>query len=106
MKLVGLLMTALFSQSCDTTESRTLTFKGKDLSLQEVFRVIKTQSGVCFFYDASLLDNAKPVTVNWKNANLETALNDIFKDQAVNWVMNDKTVTIIRRRAPYKAPEN
>jgi len=74
-----------------------LNFTGKDVPLQEIFKVIKSQTGVCFFYDTALLGNAKSVTVNWEDVTLETALNEIFKGQPVTWVLEDNTVTIIKR---------
>src|SRR6187431_1877664 len=74
-----------------------LNFSGKDISLTDVFKIIKCQTGVLFFYDAALLQNAKRVTIEWNNVNLEKALNDIFKDQPLTWVLEDKIVTIIKK---------
>ena len=102
MKLVGFLIMALFSQSCISEDSRTVSLTGKDLSLNEIFKAIRTQAGVSFFYDVRLLEDAKPVTINCKNLRLETALNEIFKDQPVNWALENKTVTIIKRPCPVK----
>lgn len=47
-----------------------------------------------------MLENAKPVTVEWKNVTLETALNDVFKEQPLTWSLEDKTITIIKRAVP------
>ena len=97
MKLPGFLIITFLFQSCITEESRTLNYSGKDVDIKEVFAVIKTQTGVLFFYDAALLRNAKKVTINWKDVSLERALNDIFETQSVTWTMEEKTVTIIQR---------
>jgi outer membrane receptor protein involved in Fe transport len=43
------------------------------------------------------LSYEKPVTVQWKTVTLETALNEIFKDGPLTWVLEDKTVTIIKK---------
>ena len=97
MKLPGFLIIIFLFQSCVAEESKTISYSGKDVDMKEIFAIIKTQTGVLFFYDSALLRNAKPVTVNWENMPLETALNEIFKTQSVTWVMEEKTVTIIKR---------
>lgn len=104
MKLVVFLLLVVGLLSCISEASGTLSFSGKELALKEIFKEIKTQAGVGFFYDAGLLDDAKPVTINWKNLQVEKALNEVFKDQPVNWVLENKTVTIIKRPVLVKAP--
>jgi len=74
-----------------------LNFSGKDIPLIDIFKIIKYQTGIVFFYDAALLQNTKRVTIEWSNVNLEKALNDIFKGQTLTWVLEDKIVTIIKR---------
>jgi len=97
VKLSGLLFISFFVQLSTTTELHNLNFSGKDVPLQDIFRIIKCQTGVVFFYEEVLLIDTKPVTVNWKNVTLENALNEIFKDQPITWVLEKKTVTVIKR---------
>jgi len=87
----------IFLQACLSKDSQTLSFTGKDVPLKEIFKIIKSQTGVLFFYNEVLLGDAKPVIVNWKNVTLETALNDTFKAQSLTWVLENKTVTIVKR---------
>ena len=97
MKLAGfLIITFLLLIPC-WGKSQTLNFSGKEISLKDIFKIIKCQTGVLFFYDAALLQYAKRVTIEWKNVHLETALNEIFKDQPITWVLEEKIVTIIKR---------
>jgi iron complex outermembrane receptor protein len=67
-----------------------LNFSGKDVPLIDIFKIIKYQTGIVFFYDAALLQNTKRLTIEWNNENLEKALNDIFKGQALTWILEDK----------------
>ena len=97
MKLAGFLIMVFLLQVPLSGESQTLNFSGKEIPLKDAFRIIKCQAGVLFFYDATLLKDAKPVTIEWKNVSLEIALNEIFKDQPVTWVLENKTVTVIRK---------
>ena len=109
MKLAGfLVLTALLVMPL-SGESQTLSFSGKDIALKDIFRIIKCQTGVLFFYDDNLLKDAKPVTVEWKNITLEKALNEIFKDRPFTWVLEGKTVSVIKRQAQWamgKSPKN
>jgi TonB-linked SusC/RagA family outer membrane protein len=100
MKLTIILMMAAFLQLSATGVSQTVNFSGRDVSLKKVFSVIKDQTGNVFFYDAALLREAKPVTVELKNATLETALNEIFKNQPLTWLIENKTITIIKKTLP------
>jgi hypothetical protein len=81
-------------------DAQTISFSGKKIPLQEIFSIIKKQTGFVFFYDATLLKNTKPVTVKWKNVTLENALNEICKDQPFSWLLEDKTITVIKKEIP------
>ena len=91
MKFAGVLIITLLIQLSLFGQSQILTFSGRNVPLNEIFSVIKNQTGLLFFYDAKLISDAKPVTVNWKNVTIETALNEISKDQPFTWLLEGKT---------------
>jgi outer membrane receptor protein involved in Fe transport len=98
MRLAALLMmTAVLVGLSLSGEAQTVSYSGKDVPLKEIFAEIKTQTGILFFYDADLLKDAKPVTIGWKSVTLATALNEIFKHGPLTWVLENKTVTIIKK---------
>jgi TonB-linked SusC/RagA family outer membrane protein len=94
MKLTFVLLTAAFLQVSATGKTQVVTYSGKDASLLEVFSSIKKQTGYVFFYDANLIEQAKPVTVSIKKVPLATALEQIFHDQPFAWTLVNKTITI------------
>ena len=104
MKLTGFLMMTLLLQVSISGNAQTVNFSGKDVPLKKIFSTIKKQTGTLFFYDEALMKEAKPVTVKLRNATLETALNEIFKDQPLTWVLEDKTVTITKRPVSINTP--
>jgi outer membrane receptor protein involved in Fe transport len=104
MKFGGIIMITVLLQLSLSGQSQTLSFSGKNVPLKEIFTIIKTQTGVVFFYDAALLQDAKPVTINWKNVTLQTALNEIFKEQPLAWLLEGKTVTLIKRSVQVTPP--
>jgi len=99
MRLTIILVTAALLQVSASGLSQNVNFSGKEVSLKKVFTVIKNQTGTVFFYDVALLREAKRVTVDLKDVPLEVALNEIFKDQPLTWLMENKTITIIKKPA-------
>jgi len=97
MKLLMILMFAGFLQVSATGYSQTVTISGKDIPLKKVFEAIKNQAGYVFFYDVDVLRKAKPITIDVKNAPVEKALTETFKDQPFTWTIENKTITILKK---------
>ena len=100
MKRVFLLITAIFILSSSKGYSQTISFSGKDVQLTRVFAAIKSQTGYVFFYDAAILREARLVTIDLKNVSLEEALQQTLKDQPLGWLIENKTITIIKKPLP------
>src|SRR6186997_784003 len=100
MKKVFLLIFIAFILLSSTGYSQTISFSGNNVQLTKVFAAIKSQTGYVFFYDVDLLREARPVTIDLKNASLEEALNQTFLHQPLGWEIVNKTITIIRKPLP------
>lgn len=75
-----------------------ITLSRTNVPLQTVFSDIeKQQTQYRFFYNESLLEKAKNVTIDVKNAPLEDVLNDCFRNQPVTYALVDNTI-IVRKR--------
>jgi TonB-linked SusC/RagA family outer membrane protein len=100
MKLTAILLTMAFLQVSATGFSQpgTVTFSGKEISLEKVFSVIKKQTGYSFFYYAEQLQQAKKVTINVKNATVEDVLIMCLKDQPFDYSIKGKTIFIIQKQ--------
>ena len=100
MKGAFFLITATFILSSPKGYSQTISFSGNNVQLTKVFSAIKSQTGYVFFYDAAVLREAKPVTIDLKNVSLEEILQQTLKDQPLGWLIENKTITIIRKPLP------
>src|SRR5688572_5981196 len=78
--------------------AQTINFTGTNVPLEKVFSTIKTQTGYVFFYNEAFLNDTRPVSVQLKNANLQTALTEIFKDQPVTWSLEGQTITLVAKQ--------
>ena len=99
MKLAGILFLIFLTQTSLTHDHKTITFSGKEVPLKSILRIIKCQTDVGFFYDASLLKEVKPVSVDWNNVKLEAALNEIFNNLQLVWILENNTVTVFKKPA-------
>lgn len=99
MKLTIFFLIVCFLQSSAKGNAQTVNFSGHDVALKKVFAAIKSQTGYVFFYDAALLEQAKPVTIELKNAPLQTALTEVFSNQPFTWSIEGKTITIVEKPA-------
>lgn len=71
----------------------------KNAALRNVFMTIQEQSGYDFIYSSQLLKNARPVTLNVSNASITEVLEKCMVNQPLNYIINQKTVTIKAKAA-------
>ena len=64
MRLTMILLTAAIFNVSAKGLSQTITFNGKNASLQEVITAIKKQTGYSVVYNSDLLNVARPVSLN------------------------------------------
>jgi TonB-linked SusC/RagA family outer membrane protein len=100
MKLTSLLLMGLALQLSARSYSQTVTYTGKNVSLETVFGVIEKQTGYVVFYDYRQINGAKPVTLNVRNEPLGPFLERCFKEQPFGYAIEDKTIMITRKEDP------
>src|ERR1051325_5326878 len=94
MKLTTILLFAACLQLSAAGYGQRITLSGQDMPLKKVFTEIQKQSGFSFFYSDRLLENAKKVTIEARNEDLEQVLNHVFQDQLLTYTIIDKTVIV------------
>jgi TonB-dependent starch-binding outer membrane protein SusC len=94
MKLTFLLLTAAFLNVSGKGIAQSVSLSGKNVPLQSIFKAIKQQTGYMVVYAREVLENAKPVTVDVKDMGLLSFLDLIFKDQPVQYTIDQKTILI------------
>jgi TonB-linked SusC/RagA family outer membrane protein len=97
MRLTTILLTAAFLNVSAKGISQNITFSGNNVSLEEVFQVLKKQTGYVFFYNATVLEDTKPISINAENVPFDEFMNDVFQGQPVKYLIEDKTVIITRK---------
>ncbi|NVM63418.1 TonB-linked SusC/RagA family outer membrane protein [Mucilaginibacter sp. SG538B] len=71
-----------------------ITLKKANISLADVFKSIKKQTGLTVFYSNTLLNDKELVTVDFKNAELKEVFGVLLKGKNLNYVVRDQLVVI------------
>jgi TonB-linked SusC/RagA family outer membrane protein len=74
-----------------------VTISGKDLPLEKVFNLIKKQTGYAFFYDYTIFQDTKPVTLNLKDADIEDAMRVCLWGQDLDFSITNKTISVVKK---------
>lgn len=89
-----MLITALQLSAAGVAQQ--VSYKGKAVTLQQAFTIIKQQTGFVFFYDKKDLAEAQPVTVNWANIPLEKALKELLAGQQLDYEILGNTIVVTK----------
>ncbi|WP_316818063.1 SusC/RagA family TonB-linked outer membrane protein [Pedobacter nyackensis] len=94
MRLTIVILIATFMQVSATTYAQRISINKANASLKTVLKEIRTQSGYDFVYTEGLLKDARPVSIQVKNAMLEDVLKAVFSTQPLTYTINQKTVVL------------
>lgn len=104
IQLTSLLLFGLCLNVAATGLSRTVTFYGKDVPLEKVFTAVKQQTGYLVFYKANQIRKAKRVTINADQLPLENFLQQVLKDQQLEFAIQVNTIFIRKKEESYLTP--
>ncbi|UZJ63242.1 carboxypeptidase-like regulatory domain-containing protein [Sphingobacterium sp. KU25419] len=94
MKITTFLLLMGCLHASATTSGQKVTLSARNVSLEQVFRTLKQQTGYDFLYGAQLRSTTKKVTIEAKNQELIAVLTSLFKDQPFSYAISDRTVVI------------
>lgn len=97
MKLTIVLLIAVSLHLSATGFGQKVSISGKDLSLEKVFTLIKKQTSYVFFYDYSIFQGARPVSLDLKDAEVEDVLRACLRDQNLDFSITNKTISITKK---------
>jgi TonB-linked SusC/RagA family outer membrane protein len=104
MKLLLLLIIASCLQAGATGYAQTINLSLTNAKLEKVFKEIEKQSNYRFIYTREQLESTKSLTIDVKNASIQTVLDFCFKEQPVTYTVEELYV-IVKRKDISKATE-
>ena len=84
--------------------SQKVTLAGENISLKQVFKEIKKQTGYTFVYREVLLQKAGKVNINVRNASVQQVLDHCFKDQPLSYTIINNNIVVVKETAAAPAP--
>jgi outer membrane receptor protein involved in Fe transport len=94
IKLTAILLFITMLQVSAATLAQKVTLNVTNAPLERVFDSIRDQSGVDFFFSASLIGKAKPVSIHIKDMELDAALAKIFRNQPLTYAIRNNSVQV------------
>lgn len=103
MKLTTIIiLAACLHTSAKGVAQQTITFSGKEVSLESVFSAIKKQTNYRFFFNTDMLSSATKVTLEVKNAQVEQVMNMALKDQPLTFTIKGRTIFVMKKQEEEK----
>ncbi len=99
MKITAfILLVCLLQVAAKSPAQEKITLNEKGASLIKIFTKINKQCGYNFLFTNEDLQNAKPVSIEVKNAELKDVLEICFKNQPFTYVISGKLITITPKK--------
>ena len=105
MKLTVLLLTTAFLNVSANGLSQSVTFAGKQVSLEKVFSVVEQQTGYVFLYTKDMLKDAGRVTLNVHDEPLAQFLETLFANRPIGYKLSVKSILLSRKAVPITIAE-
>jgi TonB-linked SusC/RagA family outer membrane protein len=99
MKLTSILLLISALHLSAASFSQTVSISRKKVTLETIFKEIKSQTGYVFFYNEKVNTSSHKLSVELKNATLEQALDACLKDLDLIYDIVNKTV-VVRVKPP------
>ena len=94
MKITAILLLVACLEVSANSYSQKVTLSTRNATMQSLFRDIKKQTGYSFFFDENVFQGVGKVSINVKDANLESVLALAFKDQPLTYTIVGTTVVV------------
>lgn len=94
MKLTTLLLLGFTITAWADTYGQKISINVRNERLIDVLKEIQQQSGYNFLFNTAYEKNAKPVSINVKDRELDQVLDMVFKNQPFEYVITEKIITL------------
>lgn len=106
MKLITIMLITSLMQVSAKSLAQNITISEKKISLKELFKQIRVQTGYSFIYDAEVIKSSKPVSIHVNAVSLDKVLAICFKDQSLDYEIKNNTIILKNKLVPAKPVKN
>ena len=94
MKIIIIILTTAVLHVSAAGYAQRITLSEKNAAISKIFDQISIQSGYDFFYNFRLIDQAKPVSITVKDADINDVLKVCFRNQPFTYSIKEYTVIV------------
>ncbi|WP_316819072.1 SusC/RagA family TonB-linked outer membrane protein [Pedobacter nyackensis] len=96
MKLITVLFIATMMQVSAASFAQKLTLKKDNISLEQLFKEIRKQTGYAVIYTAATIKDSKAINADFQNTPIEKVLTTSLKDQSLRFEIDTKNIIITK----------
>lgn len=100
MQWASFFLLGLCLQVSAGVRSQTITYSGKNVTLETAFTIIQQQTGYEVFSKAELIRSAKRITVKAENISVGDFMSEILKGQDLTFEIQSNTILVSRKSIP------
>lgn len=97
MRFTLLILITCILQVSASSYAQKISLSEKNAPLRKVFDQIRVQSGYDFLFTSTILKDAKRVSINVRDAEIDVVLQKIFEGQPLKYIIDEKTVLIRKK---------
>ncbi|WP_307532548.1 SusC/RagA family TonB-linked outer membrane protein [Pedobacter sp. W3I1] len=99
MKLTIMIMTTIIMHASASSFAQKLTFSGKNVTIDNLFKEVEKQTNYRILYATNILNDEARITVNFKGTPLEQVLNTVLKNKSLTYTIEQNTI-LIKKEVP------
>lgn len=100
MRIIMFLLFCGFLSVSASSYSQNITLRGTNVPFSDAIAAIRNQTGYTVFSAKSLLDEARPITIDARNMPLREFLDEITANQPISYQVEDNTISLFRKSIP------
>lgn len=101
INLTCLLLLLSLLQVAASGFAQKITLSRRNITLEQLFKEIKSQSGYDFLYERQELKNARRVNINVNETMLTKVLEEVFSDQPLTYTIDQNTIVIRKKKKSF-----
>jgi len=95
MRIIAVIVFVFTLQvSATKTLGQNVSIKKQNITLKEVFKELRSQTGYYFIYNSKEVQDKEQISVDFVDTPLEVALNTILKKYALDYTIEDKVISL------------
>jgi len=102
MKLTVVLLFTIIMQVSATSFAQKITLKQRDITLKQLFKVIKQQTGYDVLYQPDKVNESLKVNADFKDTPLKEVLEKTLSHQPLEFTIDENTIVIKEKTLPQK----